>query len=225
MLNLYLDESGEGCFEATSIYKHLLITVIYTNEFEGQKIKSKLKSCFADTFYNQGWQKIKEIKAATVFNDRKFGVNAINNVLNCLIKINSLKINYIAINKEGIKSESLKKAPYGIVYNYFSGLLMEKLIFEKKLYSTNLIFDRRNKETHENKPFKEYLKTHILGVALEKHIDPISFLLTPDDSQNSFGLKAVDFCSWAIFRKYEYKDERFYAIIKDKIDIISDWYI
>jgi len=30
-------------------------------------------------------------------------------------------------------------------------------------------------------------------------------------------LQAVDFVSWAIFRKYEYGDDSYYDLIKDKI--------
>jgi hypothetical protein len=30
-------------------------------------------------------------------------------------------------------------------------------------------------------------------------------------------LQAVDFISWAVFRKYEYKDESYYEIIRKKI--------
>lgn len=36
-------------------------------------------------------------------------------------------------------------------------------------------------------------------------------------SHENKSLQAVDFLSWAIFRKYEREDFRFYEIIKDKI--------
>ena len=36
-------------------------------------------------------------------------------------------------------------------------------------------------------------------------------------SHENKSLQAVDFISWAIFRKYEYGDYEFYELIKDKI--------
>ena len=43
------------------------------------------------------------------------------------------------------------------------------------------------------------------------------FKMTLSASYNEKGLQAVDFISWAIFRKYERGDFEFYEIIKDKI--------
>ena len=35
--------------------------------------------------------------------------------------------------------------------------------------------------------------------------------------QNEKGLQVVDFCSWGIFRKYEFEDDFFYEIFKEKL--------
>ena len=43
------------------------------------------------------------------------------------------------------------------------------------------------------------------------------FKMTLSASYIEKGLQAVDFISWAIFRKYERGDFEFYEIIKDKI--------
>jgi predicted HNH restriction endonuclease len=34
--------------------------------------------------------------------------------------------------------------------------------------------------------------------------------------QNEKGLQVVDFCSWSVFRKYEYGDDSFYEVYKEK---------
>ena len=44
-----------------------------------------------------------------------------------------------------------------------------------------------------------------------------SFHMTLNASHDEKGLQAVDFVSWAIFRKYESGDYKFYEIIKNKI--------
>lgn len=223
MINLYLDESGEDSFSTQSIYKHLLITIVRTNEQESHKIKNHLKRIFTKELYDKRWDKSEEIKASTIYNDRNFGGNTLKIIFKDLMTINSLEINYIIVKKDGIVSESLKKAPYGIVYNYFTGQLISKLIFEDKLYNVNLIFDKRNKETHENKPFKEYLKTLILGKAFENNIN-VTFLLDPKDSNESVSLKAADFFSWGIFRKFEYADDSFFKLFEGKINKRIEWY-
>lgn len=46
--------------------------------------------------------------------------------------------------------------------------------------------------------------------ALRLHIE----IKTPHEEK---ALQAVDFVSWAIFRKYEYGDESYYQTIKGKI--------
>ena len=42
-------------------------------------------------------------------------------------------------------------------------------------------------------------------------------LIRQEDSRNRKELQAVDHVAWAIFQKYEARDERFYKILKDKI--------
>ncbi|MCP4164666.1 MAG: DUF3800 domain-containing protein [Chloroflexi bacterium] len=49
------------------------------------------------------------------------------------------------------------------------------------------------------------------------HLPQEVVLIRQEDSRNSKGLQAVDFVAWAIYQKYEADDERFYAIIQDKI--------
>lgn len=46
---------------------------------------------------------------------------------------------------------------------------------------------------------------------------PDSFEMSLAASHEEKGLQAVDFVSWAIFRKYERGDFEFYELIKDKI--------
>lgn len=224
MENLFLDESGETCFKETSDYKHFLITIVYVNNSDGNKIKSYLKRCFVENFYNKGWNKNEELKAVSVYKNEKYGSDGIIKVIESLVKINSLQINYIIVNKTNIKSQNLKDASYGIAYNYFTGHLLEDLIFNGKLHKVNLIYDKRNKETHKNMPFQEYLKTHILRLSVEKDLD-ITLLFDGKDSRDCFGLKAADFLSWSIYRRFELKDDRFFKLIANKIGKKHEWYI
>lgn len=221
MKHLFLDESGECSFARTSDYKHFLITILSVDTSEVNKIKNCLRRKTA-SFIKKGWDKSKEIKASKIYN--KFGEKGITDVILSLIKINSLEISYIIVNKDKINNLSFRNASYGIPYNYFTGVLLSELIFYDEFYDVYLIFDKRNKETHQNKYFTEYLETNIFGKALEKEIN-IDFHLEGLDSQDVYGLKAVDFFCWSVFRKFEYSDNRFFNIILEKLKRRREWYI
>ena len=90
-------------------------------------------------------------------------------------------MNTISLNKGKVKNESFRNAPYGTAYNYFTGILLSKLIFEDGCYSVDLIYDKKNKETHDNKPFREYLETEVFGTALEKDIE-VNLLINGRDN-------------------------------------------
>jgi len=62
-----------------------------------------------------------------------------------------------------------------------------------------------------NQNFKNYL----CDTAKTSHkLDLIVEIKTPFEEK---ALQAVDFASWAIFRKYQYGDDSYYNIIKNKI--------
>lgn len=221
MKRLFLDESGECSFSSNSNCKHFVITILSVEENSIYKIKNHLKRKFAD-FIEKGWDKTKEIKAVELY--RKFGANAVKKVITSLVSIPSLEISYIVINKDRIEHQSFRNAPYGTAYNYFTGVLLSKLIFEDNFHNIYLIYDKKNKETHENKHFKEYLKTKLFGTAFEENIN-IDFSVDGGDSHKWYGLQAVDYFSWAIFRRFESGDQRFFNLFSERIRRRREWYI
>jgi hypothetical protein len=223
MKNLYLDESGECSFAQSSIYKYFLIAVLSIDISENKKIKKYLRRRFAK-FIRNGWDKTKEIKASSLFNNRKFGAKLVTEVIQSLIKIKSLEISYLVVNKEKINNKSFKNAEYGIAYNYFTGVILSELVFGSGFHNVHLIYDVRNKETHKKKHFKEHLETKIFGEALERGIS-IDIQIEGLASDECYGLLAVDFFSWAIFRKFEHSDSTFYNLLEGKIKKRKEWYI
>ena len=88
-------------------------------------------------------------------------------------------------------------------------------IFTKKLIPIDqeviLVASKRETSVFLNENFKSYLKNKALNThKINLHIE----IKTPFEDK---ALQAVDFISWAIFRKYEYRDESYYEIIKKKI--------
>lgn len=220
---LFLDESGECSFSESSIYQHFLITILSIDALQANQIKKCLKREFA-SFIRRGWPKRKEPKASDLFRDKKFGGPAVVNVLKSLVRISTLETSYIIVNKDKISHDSFRKAPYGIGYNYFTNVLLSELIFQDGFHNIHLIYDIRNKETHQKRHFKEHLETSILGTALEKDIQ-VKFTIHGFDSSSCYGLLAVDFFSWAIFRNFEHGDDRFYKLILNSMKRRREWYI
>ena len=139
------------------------------------------------------------------------------------MQLNSIKISYLVVNKNNIKHQAFRDAPYGIGYNYFTGVLLSELVFQDNICYFQLTYDEKSKETHPNRRFAEYL-TKIYGSALELDTN-VAFTLSRGKSHESYGLRAVDFICWSIFRKFEYSDTRFFNVFSQNILRRREWYI
>jgi hypothetical protein len=220
---LFLDESGESSFSSDSIYKHFLVTVVSIDPSDSVRLKNRLKRRFTD-FAKQGWHKSREPKAYEVFKHPGFGTEAVCEVLRTLVGIETLEVSYIVVNKTRITNRSFRSAPYGTAYNYFTGVLLTELVFDDGYRTAHLVYDRKNKETHENKHFREYLQAKIAGTALERDVDA-DLTIEAGDSHNCYGLLAVDYFSWAIYRRFEHGDSRFFDLIEGKLKRRRQWYV
>lgn len=98
-----------------------------------------------------------------------------------------------------------------VLYNYVTNILLDRIISKKLIKKRNLvelIASRRETNKFFNENFKNYLNkkvqdNHAVNIKIE--------IKTPAEEKT---LQAVDFVSWAIFRKLEYGDEKYYEIIK-----------
>lgn len=220
---LFLDESGEISFSPLSCYKHFVITVLSVDPSHVHKVKNRLQRKYAH-FIKRGWPRGQEFKATSLFARRTFGGDTIRNLLASLASISSLEVSYIVVNKSKLTNQAFRDAPYGTAYNYFCGVLLSELIFNDGLSNVHLIVDQRNKETHKRKHFQEYLQTTICGKALEKKVD-VTLDIQEMESHKCHGLLAVDYFSWAIFRKFEHGDTRFFNMFKANLKRRREWYI
>ena len=218
---LYLDESGEISFSPQSYCTHFVITVLSVDPSHVNTIKKRLKREHRK-FIRRGWPKHHEFKAFTLH--KRFGGGAIERMLTTLASVPSLNVNYVVINKPRINNQSFRAAPYGTAYNYFAGVLLSEMVFKDGLQNVHLIYDLRNKETHEKEHFRQYLETKILGMALEQQLDA-SITMEGGHSHKHYGLMAVDYFSWSIFRRFERGDSRFFDIFKGILKRKREWYI
>lgn len=220
---LFLDESGDCKCGNTGGSKHFCLTIISIPTEDSKAVKARFKAK-AKQFIRNGWDKGKEIKAHNVYIAPGFGAPAVLEMIDQLADIAPLQISYLVVNKDRITSQSLREAKYGIRYNYFTGVLLSEMVFEDSLSSIFLTYDLRNKETHEKRRFKEYLATKLLEGSIEREVE-IEFDAEGLESHQSYGLMAVDFFSWALYRKFEYGDRRFASLFSGKILRRREWYI
>ncbi len=226
MVYIFLDESGvtKG-FDETKSSKTFNIALLTTEDQDS--IKRVIRS-FIKKAIKAGWPQDIEIKAAELFKAKhnrrvseafKYKHNSYKLIEEILQKLSEcdLTIDYISVKKSGIYPH-LRESPYGILYNYFaSKILIPKL---DRFSDVLLRADARNKEQHTMLKFEGYIETEAyLNI---KH--PIKLKIEHCDSKKVYGVRAVDFISWAIFRKYESKDSRFFDLFKNKVSDYQEWF-
>ncbi|KKQ82760.1 MAG: hypothetical protein UT07_C0019G0001 [Parcubacteria group bacterium GW2011_GWB1_38_8] len=101
-----------------------------------------------------------------------------------------------------------------VLYNYVTNILLDR-IYSKRVVDASgeieLIASRRETNKFLNENFKDYLKKKVS----DNHKGKMKISIkTPGEEKI---LQAVDFVSWAVFRKYEKGDDSYYNIIKSKI--------
>lgn len=101
------------------------------------------------------------------------------------------------------------------IYNNVSVVTLLRCLLSKKGAAANetinICIDRRETNAYVAKHFNEYLWDSLQ----KKTQDNIDIIVR--ESYQEKALQAVDFISWALFRKYERGDESYYTLIKDKI--------
>ena len=118
----------------------------------------------------------------------------------------------IYLNKKRVYTKLQNEKP--ILYNYVTNILLDRIV-TKKLISPNHIihFIASKRETNKflNQNFRTYIENQTKNMhKLNLHIE----IKTPGEEK---ALQAIDFASWAIFRKLEHGDDAYYNLIKGRI--------
>lgn len=223
-MNIYQDESGCLGFKEGSS-KFYVVVLLCTQE--SKHIANVIRK-FKGRIIKAGWPKGFEIKAAHLFQAKynpKVPVeykykrspevpisDILTDLANCDIEIDA-----IVVFKEKIKN-NLRTLPYGVLHNYYSGrILIERVVHYEQV---NLYCDRTSKQTHTLRRFEGYIK---VGALLTKGYN-FPFNILYEDSNVVTGISATDFISWAVFRKFEFGDARFFDLIKHKIKNLKTFY-
>jgi len=202
MAYIFLDESGDLGFNFSKkkTTKYFLITFLFVeNKRPIEKLISKLHSGLRKKYKMRGGvlHACKEEPTTCMRFCKKIAEK------NCQAMT-------IYLNKKRVFTKLQNEK--AVLYNYVVNILLDRIASKKfinKVEQINFIASRRETSKFLNLNFKNYLENQIKN----NHKLPIMVeIKTPAEEKC---LQAVDFISWAIFRKYEYNDDSYYNTIKE----------
>lgn len=202
MAYIFLDESGDLGFEKKGSSRWFIFTVALTSHH--RRIEKVIKSIRKKL--RQKHHHLSELHAYHADESTR------RLVLQKLASIEDLKILCIILNKKKVYIDLKNQKNY--LYNYTANILLDRL-YSKAIVSLNdplmICIDRKD----TNKKIRQNFQTYLEASLKKKRAGKISVVLR--GSHEDKCLQAVDFISWAIFRKYEWSDSAYYELIKDKI--------
>jgi len=200
---IFMDESGDLGFDfskpgATS---NFLITFLFA------KKKRPIEKCVRKT--HAGLRKrFRKVGVLHAYHEEP---TTRKRLLSCLAE-KDCKIMTIRLNKKKVYTRLQDEK--SVLYNYVTNILLDRIFTNRLLLlssNVEIVASRRETNRFLNQNFKSYLRSQLAknhGVTVKISIR------TPSEEK---ALQAVDFASWAIFRKYEYGDNAYYNIISGKI--------
>ncbi|MEF3691751.1 MAG: DUF3800 domain-containing protein [Candidatus Moraniibacteriota bacterium] len=201
MAYIFLDESGDLGFKPTSS-KWFLFTIVLTNDHK--KIEKVIKSI------RKGLKKKFKLKELHAYHSDAVTKHR---MLRKLSELDDFKVMCIILNKKKVYIDLQNQKNY--LYNYTANILLDRL-HNKKLIKTeepiSLYIDQKDTSKFIRENFEKYLKDNLVK---RGNNGKIEIRIKPSHTEKC--LQAVDFVSWAIFRKYEKGDYEYYEDIEDRI--------
>lgn len=201
MAYIFLDESGDLGFKPRSS-DWFLFTLLLTNNH--RRIEKCVKSVHKSL--SKKYKRVRELHAY----HSQAGAKKL--LLEKLSDIDDLKILCVILNKKKVYVDLQNQKNY--LYNYTANILLDRL-HKKKIINTDevieLFIDQKDTRKFIKDNFEKYLKDNLTKRASNK----IKIKICPSHTEKC--LQAVDFISWAIFRKYEKGEYEYYEIIKERI--------
>ena len=201
MAYLFIDESGDLGFNNGSS-KWFSFTIILTaNKRPLEKVIKKARNSLTK----------KDNKVSELHAYHSDEVTR-KRVLKGLSELEDLRILSIILNKEKVYVDLQNQKNY--LYNYVANILLDRLHAKNVLSideHLDICFDRKDTKKNLRSNFIQYLE----GNLKSRRNGTIEITLLASHQERA--LQAVDFVSWAIFRKYERGDYKYYEIIKNKI--------
>ena len=201
MAYIFLDESGDLGFSKRSS-RWFIFTIALTDDYRALErvIKKARKSL------SKKHKRVRELHAYHSDDVTR------KRVLTQLAAREGLKVLCIILNKEKVYVDLQNQKNH--LYNYTANILLDRL-HSKDIIPLDepiqLFIDRKD----TNKNLRENFEQYLLESMIDKRDGHVTIRLRASHEEKA--LQAVDFISWAIFRKYELGDYEFYEIIKDLV--------
>ncbi len=133
-------------------------------------------------------------------------------MLQKLNELSDLKVLCVVLNKQKVYVDLQNQKNH--LYNYTANVLLDRLHNKgviKDIRNIELYIDRKDTKKSLRENFIKYLDS---SMSKRRGGD---MKITLHASHENKSIQAVDFISWAIFRKYEMGDYEYYELIKEKI--------
>ncbi len=207
MLYVFVDESGDLGFTKKSSKYFVIASVETTDDkqFDSlfKKVRKSLKKKERD---------IPEFKFTKTNQDTK---------LKILSKIAELDVSFSAVVLDKNTVAFHLRTKQQILYNYLTGFIVEILPVSRHR-RIKLVIDKFLTNEVERSNFDEYILQKVEEVCLKHGIIVPEVRVNHASSQSHCGLQVADFVAGSIFNKYERGYEKYYTIIKPKIDILKE---
>lgn len=201
MTYIFLDESGDLGFSKKSSKWFLFTLVVVGDHRKLEKIIKKARK----SLKKKHKHKFSELHAYHCDDITR------TRVLKSLAETD-LSVVTTVLNKKKVHIDLQNQKNY--LYNFTANIILERLINTKlinKNQEISLVVDRKDTKKSLRENFISYITNAMFKQGHK------NFKMSLSTSHDSKGIQAVDFVSWAIFRKYEQGDYEFYEIIKNKI--------
>lgn len=201
MIYIFLDESGDLGFSERSSRWFVLTIALTNNHRRVEKCVKKVHRGLKNKF-----KKVKELHA--------YHSNDITRkrILKQLSEIDDLQVHCIVLNKKKVYVDLRNQKNY--LYNYTANILLDRLYSKNNFKNDEQVLvyiDQRETNKFLKKNFEKYLTEGLI----KRGSNGFKIRIKPSHTEKC--LQAVDFVSWAIYRKYEHGDYEYYEIIKNKI--------
>jgi len=201
MAYLFIDESGDLGFSKRSSRWFLFTLILVPNERPLEKVIKRARNTLKKKHRN-----VNELHAYHSDEITR------KRVLRGISELNDLQVFCIILDKHKVYTDLQNQKNY--LYNYVANILLDRL-HESDVLSKDehldICFDRKDTKKNLQSNFMQYLEGNIIS----KRNGKVDISLCASHQKKA--LQAVDFVSWAIFRKYEQSDYEYYEIIKDKV--------
>ncbi len=201
-LYIFLDEGGNFDFSINGTKYFVLTSISKTRPFEAYKEMTELKYDLIEFGLDMEYFHASEDRQ--VVRDKVFEI----------IKkhLEGIRIDSLIVEKRKTgKSLQLEEKFYPEMMGYLIQYILKEVALteiKEVLIFTDSIPNKRKREAIE-KAIKKVLK-RILPETLK-------YRIFHHASKSSFDLQIIDYCNWAVYRKWESEDDRSYLYIKNAI--------